>query len=314
MGIALWASDEDLSAARVASLLRERGIDVTLVTPGGMGMDATDLSSWVIAGADLDACDAHLVRALPSPFVVPAPGEDTAAVARRAFEAQERVQLAQAALAAAEARGGRVLNPCASLPFESKPWQLTAFARAGLPIPRTLITAMPLAAERFVAALEAEGREAIVKPLIGGATARRIDAAARARLVLLGPAPVILQERVVGDDVRVTVVDGAVVSAVVIASATLDYRDDPAYASGGARYRPVELPEQARACAIGAATTCAQRISGVDLKRTAQGTYVLLEANAAPQWLDIEEKTGAPISAAVVAALLSTDALVSPPT
>ena len=167
-------------------------------------------------------------------------------------------------------------------------------------MPRTLIASLPLAAVRFVDALAAEGVQAIAKPLIGGATAKLIDAAARARLESLGPAPIILQERVPGDDVRVTLVNGAVVSAVTIPSAALDYRDDPAYAAGAASYQALDLPRAAREVAVRAAALCAHRISGVDLKRTADGRFVLLEANAAPRWLDIEEKTGAPITDAVV--------------
>ncbi len=301
--VALWAGDDDLTALRVRDRLQARGHDVIAVTPTATA-DATDLSAWVLAGADLDSCDAHLVRALPSPIAVPAPGDDAVALARRAFQGQERMLVAQAALAAVEARGGRVLNPCSSLPFESKALQLAAFSRAGLPVPRTLITGMPLAAERFVDALAADGREAIAKPLIGGSTARLIDRAARARLGTLGPSPVILQERVAGDDVRVTLVDGAVVSAVVIESATLDYRDDPAYAAGAGRYQPMELSEEVRAVAVRAAALCGHVISGVDLKRTPTGDVVVLEANAAPQWVDIEDKTGAPITEAVVVALL----------
>lgn len=305
MRLALWASEDDLAAARVRALAEARGHAVTAVTPGALGADATDLASWVLSAADLDACDAHLVRALPSPFVAPAEGDDAAAVARRAFEAQERVQLAHAALADAEASGARVVNPCASLPFEGKPSQLGAFLRAGLPVPRTLITSLPLAALRFVDALAAEGVQAIAKPLIGGATAKLIDGAARARLSSLGPAPIILQERVPGDDVRVTLVGGAVLSAVVIPSATLDYRDDPAYLAGHASYRTIELPNAASALVLRAAALCAHVVSGVDLKRTDDGRFVLLEANAAPRWLDIEEKTAAPISEAVLSLLLS---------
>lgn len=303
MRLGLWANDDDLAAQRVAERARARGHDVSLITPERDGADATDLSSWVVAGTDLDACDAHLVRALPSPFVVPREGEPAASVAQRAFQAQERVQLARAALAALEARGARVLNPAASQPFEDKPHQLAAFGRAALAMPRTLITSMPLAAARFVDALAAEGREAIAKPLLGGATARLVDAAVRARLATLGEAPLILQERVPGADLRVTVVDGVVVSAVVIDSATLDYRDDPAYAAGAGRYGTVELDDVTRALAVRAAACCHHVVSGVDLKQTADGRAVLLEANAAPAWLDIEEKTGAPITDAVLDAL-----------
>lgn len=303
MRLGIWSEPGDLAADTVAALARRRGHEVTQVTPSRLGVDATDLSAWVLAGADLDPCAAHLVRALPSPLVTPEPGEGPADVARRSFVAQERLQLALAALAAAEARGARVLNPLASQPFESKPHQLACLAREGLPIPRTVATSLPLAAERFVEALAVEGGEAVVKPLLGGATARRVDAAARARLGTLGPGPVLLQERIVGEDVRVTVVAGDIVSAVVIASETLDYRDDPEYAAGRARYQTVELDDEGRSLALAAARACAHAVSGVDLKRTPTGRWVILEANSAPAWLDIEEKTGAAITAAVLDAL-----------
>ena len=303
MQLGLWANTDDLTAHHVRERLVERGHAVTLITPDRLGGDATDLASWVLSGADLDSCPVHLVRALPSPFVLPAAGEAAEPVARRAFEAQERVLFAHAALSAAEARGARVINPCASLPFESKAHQLGAFTRAGLPSPRTLITSLPLAAERFVEALAAEGAQTIAKPLIGGATARLVDDAVRERLVSLAASPIILQERIVGDDVRVTVVDGAVVSAVVIESDALDYRDDRAYAAGHARYRPIDLPDDVRGLALRAAALCAHVISGVDLKRASDGRFVVLEANGAPRWLDIEEKTNASITAAVLTAL-----------
>ncbi len=303
MHLGLWANDDDLAALHLGVRMEERGHTVTRITPGRVGADATDLVSWVVSGADLDACGAHLVRALPSPFVVPAPAEPAASVARRAFEAQERVLLAHAALAAAEAHGTRVINPCAALPFESKLYQLGAFARASLPVPRTIVTSLPLAAERFVDALAAAGAQALAKPLIGGATARLVDGAVRERFATLSASPIIVQERIVGDDVRVTVVDGKVVSAVVIESDAIDYRDDPAYAAGRARYRVTELPDDALTLAARAATLCAHRVSGVDLKHARDGRYLLLEANSAPRWLDIEEKTGAPITQAVMAVL-----------
>jgi glutathione synthase/RimK-type ligase-like ATP-grasp enzyme len=94
----------------------------------------------------------------------------------------------------------------------------------------------------------------------------------------------------------------------VIESATLDYRDDPAYLAGDAGYRVIELPSDTLALAQRAAAPRAHVVSGVDLKRTGDGRFVLLEANAAPRWLDIEEKTGARITEAVLSLL------VSPPT
>jgi glutathione synthase/RimK-type ligase-like ATP-grasp enzyme len=130
-----------------------------------------------------------------------------------------------------------------------------------------------------------------------------VDERTRAHLAKLNDTPVLLQERIVGDDVRVTLVGDAVVSAVRIASDAVDYRDDSAYAAGRPRYAPLELPQAAVALAREAARTCAHVIAGVDLKRTPEDAWVVLESNAAPRWLDIEETTGAPITAAVLAAL-----------
>ena len=49
-----------------------------------------------------------------------------------------------------------------------------------------------------------------------------------------------------------------------------------------------------------AADLCHHVLSGVDLKRDSHGTYTLLEANSAPVYLDIERKTGAPITERIV--------------
>jgi glutathione synthase/RimK-type ligase-like ATP-grasp enzyme len=300
MHLGLWAADDDIAAHQLAATARSRGHAVTHVTPGRTGADATDLSAWVFGGVDLDPCTAHLVRELPSPFVTPDIGETPAEVARHAYEAQERVLLAGAALTALEARGARVVNPCASHAFESKPHQLAAFARARLAMPRTLVTSLPFAATQFVDALAAEGQQAIVKPLIGGATARLVDDAVRARFTSLAASPVILQERISGDDVRVTVVDARIISAVRIPSDALDYRDDPTYAAGAARYEAIALPAEAHALVLRAASLCHHVVSGVDLKLTEHGRFVVLEANASPRWLDIEKKTGARISDAIL--------------
>jgi glutathione synthase/RimK-type ligase-like ATP-grasp enzyme len=53
-------------------------------------------------------------------------------------------------------------------------------------------------------------------------------------------------------------------------------------------------------------TLCRHVLSGVDLKRRANGDYVLLEANSAPVYLDIEQKTGAPITARILDYLAAT--------
>jgi glutathione synthase/RimK-type ligase-like ATP-grasp enzyme len=51
---------------------------------------------------------------------------------------------------------------------------------------------------------------------------------------------------------------------------------------------------------VRAAALCHHVLSGVDLKRSG-ARFALLEANASPLYLDIEQKTGAPITADAIA-------------
>jgi glutathione synthase/RimK-type ligase-like ATP-grasp enzyme len=187
----------------------------------------------------------------------------------------------------------------ASAPFDHKALQLAELKRMGAPLPRTLVTNFPDAARIFVDDLHAHQREAIVKPSAGGAEAQLVDDAVRARLPLITSSPVIVQERVVGDDVRVTVVGDRVVSSVIIESDTLDYRTGAAYRTGGAVYRAHALPAEVSALCVSIARAFSHVLSGIDLKRTPKG-YVVLEANSGPVYLDIEHKTGAAVTDAIV--------------
>jgi glutathione synthase/RimK-type ligase-like ATP-grasp enzyme len=224
------------------------------------------------------------------------------------MRAEQRALLFRSALRSAEVRGARVYNPTSLCePFEEKPFQLAAFADHGIPIPDTLITSSARAAAIAVDALEAAGKQAIIKPLIGGHTARLFDDNVR-RALHAGtalPGAVIIQERIAGDDVRVTLIDGEPVSVVRIASTAIDYRDDDAYSEGGAHYEPVQLPAADLDVAVRAAAVCHHRWSGVDLRVSAGHPAVVLEANSAPRYLDIERKTGVAITAHLVNRLLS---------
>ncbi|HEY4222375.1 MAG TPA: hypothetical protein VGO62_13565, partial [Myxococcota bacterium] len=167
------------------------------------------------------------------------------------------------------------------------------FARAGLPIPRTVVTRDAGRAREFVRAVHAAGGACIAKPVDGGAPTMAADLAfidAHARDI--ADAPVIWQERQRGDDVRVTVVDGRMVSAVVVEGGeTVDVRDDVR------GYREIALDAALADVCVRAVRACGLVVAGVDLKGGA-----LLEVNSAPGFLAIERATGAPIADAIVAA------------
>ena len=90
----------------------------------------------------------------------------------------------------------------------------------------------------------------------------------------------------------------------LVRAVAVDYRDDPAYRAGHARYEPIALPADVEALVLRAAAVCRHLWSGVDLKRDG-ARWTLLECNAAPRFLDVEHKTSHPITAALLDALLA---------
>lgn len=304
MRLALLAAADDLIAAHVADLARARGAEVVRLDYHGLQPLAWDGEAWLIGGVELTRMRGVFVRALPPRGAILGAADQTFTAEQwwRAGLAQiARADVAEGCLRDLRARGVRVVS--APSPYDAKPTQLALFQREGLPIPRTLIS-------NFGPALEAFARdvgEVVIKPVEGGA---------EARLWVPGEAwplerPTLAQARVRGDDVRVTLVGGRVCSAVEIESQTLDYRSGEDYRAGRARYRVHTLTPAGVALAERAAALTEQALSGVDLKHH-DGHYTLLEANSAPVYLDIERKTGAPISAALVDYLLGLDRPAAP--
>jgi len=303
MRVGIFAAPADPVARHVAKHLEGRGAEVLhyaferLATGEPIAYDGEE---WLTRGPALSDCDAAFVRSFPGPT---APlGEDpnqmiSAAEAwRRALAQCERSHVAESCLIDLELAGRRVLNPVAATrAYNLKPVQIAALRRAGVPMPATLITNSANAVHAF----RRQYPELIYKPVAGGAEARALDAEAVSNLGALAAAPVIFQERVHGPDIRVTVVDGELISAVEIPTDEIDYRRSARYREGLQDYVPIELPPEVGALCLEVASRCQQILSGVDLKRRPDGQYVVIEANASPVYLDIEQKSGHPITEAI---------------
>ncbi len=307
MRICIFGRDDDAISRHTEQVALARGHDVLRVAFSSMQSGAAvafDGSSWLFQGEDLAACDGYVLRQYPAAHALLAPPDEQLNGAewyRRAMQQVERSTFAQSAIMQAELSGKPMVNPLLAMsPYEHKPLQLATFHRAHLPIPRTVITNFPDAVRIFMADVAQLGSAVISKPVAGGAETILVDDDVCARLDSIKPAPVIFQERALGPDVRVTVVHQRVVSAVVVHSEDgVDYRRGDAYRSGDARYTPHALPHDVEEMSVRAAGLCHHVLSGIDWKLTKDG-YVLLEANSAPVYLDIEHKTGAPITQAVV--------------
>lgn len=312
--IALLGPPNDAQLLAVTRELERRGA-ATLVVPS----DALEAHRPValhhgrleIDGQRLDDLKAVYVRSLPSPHppLVEIGGE---LVLRRDWfagymQARERSGFLMAALLCQEAAGVRLVNPPqAGVALQSKPLQLELLRRLGATLPRTLISNDPERIRAFHAAEVARGGEVIFKPLLGGAITRLLDGEVLERLEAVRAAPVIFQQRIHGDDIRVVLVGDALVSAVAIRTPQphLDFRDDPIYRAGEATYEPVHLPAAVADQCRRAASACGLVFAGLDLKHTPCGKWLFLELNSSPVYLDVERKLAHPISQALAELLM----------
>jgi glutathione synthase/RimK-type ligase-like ATP-grasp enzyme len=185
-----------------------------------------------------------------------------------------------------------------------KPLQLHLAERAGLRVPRTLVTNDPQHAREYLGSV---GRRRVVHKALHSTpedwrTTRILTRRDLAQLRTLRLAPVILQEYVPGVDVRVTAAGGKLFAAAIDARRTASPED----------FRPVFDAARVEACALPREVAARLRkllralglaYAAIDLRRRDDGEHVFLEANPSGQWLFVERRTGLPITAAVATLL-----------
>jgi glutathione synthase/RimK-type ligase-like ATP-grasp enzyme len=181
-----------------------------------------------------------------------------------------------------------------------KPRQLATAERAGLRVPRTLVTNDPEKARAF---LDAAGRRRVVHKALHATpgdwhTTRFVGREDRARLPAIRLAPVILQEYVPGVDVRVTVVGGRLLAAAKDAPPTPP-PEDFRLVFDDAKVEACKLPRDVAARLLALVKDLGLAFAAIDLRRRDDGEHVFLESNPSGQWLFVERRTGYPISAAV---------------
>lgn len=124
------------------------------------------------------------------------------------------------------------------------------------------------------------------------------------RLDQIVKSPVIFQSQVLGTSVRLTLIGEELVSAVSIPTSHMDYRQDPVYASGQQLYEKVMVPDELVQKCVTLMRACGLVFSGLDFIKRPDGSYVFLEANSSPIYLDIEQKTKTPITEKLVEYML----------
>lgn len=281
----------------VAHSLRVRGIEPTIVDlsrfPRHQKLTIHD-GVPRMRGLDLAAIERWYVRALPLPLpFLPADQADAGQTrdellsrARTAYAAgRERRSFVAGFTAALVASGAGLINPPdAMLQHFRKLEQLDRLRSAGVPIPSTLATNDPEA----VIAFTDDGRRPVVyKPLAGGGQCHRLtpDDLEPDRLCLLSRAPVLFQEEVPGHNLRVYVVNGAVVASYEIVSEALDYR------GAETAVMTTTLTDDETAACLRSAMACGMAWAGIDLRRRPDGSFAVLEANPSPMFAAVQQRT-----------------------
>jgi hypothetical protein len=176
---------------------------------------------------------------------------------------------------------------------QSKPYQ-TLIVRGGLfEIPKTLITNDSGVARRFH---EQMRRQVIYKSASGRSLGTKlVDQEILTNLLSTRDAPIQVQERVPGVDVRVHVVRDQIF-ATRIRSEVIDYRLDNGEQT---QLDPWDLPATVASECIRTTKQFGLLFCGIDLRETPDGKYYFLEANPAPDFAFYEERTGQEISIAL---------------
>jgi MvdC family ATP-grasp ribosomal peptide maturase len=196
---------------------------------------------------------------------------------------------------------------------ENKQRQLRLAQRAGLRVPRTLVTNDPAAARQFFAETEGETVAKLLRPLAVSMDAatpfvytNRVREEDLAGAEELRHSPMVFQELIPkACELRVAWVAGKAFAGALDASGTSHgHTDWRRAAPDECRWQQAELPTEV---ASGLQTLMSELglvFGAVDLICTPAGEYVFLEVNPGGEWGMLERDLGLPISEAIAAALL----------
>jgi len=297
MRVGLIGPSDRPEVVRLAIRLEERGAEPIVLDSRKDPAIRIGGGSLSACGVDLDGLASVFVSdlGLRLPWSRDEAGRCDVEASERALRSSQRHLAAWNALLERLARRIPVVNPPRTHDLHAlKPWEMTVYASAGLPAPRTVATSDP----RALAGLAGRSRTGwIRKGMAGGhgytesfEPPADVEAARRE----LAAAPLMVQERVEGDNVRAFVLGGEVIGAaetVTLDGAATDSR------RGDIRVRRVTLPEEAVRSAITAAAGWGMPYSAVDFMRDEiSGKYLVLECNSSPFFVNFERLSGCDIS------------------
>lgn len=204
-------------------------------------------------------------------------------------------------LMALQAQGKMLVNPIPNAYIgQLKPFHTYSLLTAGIPVPPTIMTSEPQEALNFLRQYPLS----VYKPVMGGAVARMVDESVIERLELIRECPIIFQQYIRGENIRVTLTDEKILSVCEIPSDAVDFRESTGYEAGQAQYASTTIPPDIEALCFRAIRASGYRFSAIDIVRAFPHDYYFLECNFAPAYADIERKTGHAITSGIVDYLL----------
>ncbi len=245
---------------------------------------------------------------------------------RRAYPPQPPASIAQqaAAFVARESRValkelyGRLSCPWISnvetiAAAENKPLQLRLATALGLRVPTTIVTSNVQTARDFI---NARAR-VVVKPLSYGDLGSGqvvhtsvLDGWLAEYGEDIACCPHLFQDFIAKTvDVRVTVVDKAIFACRIESQSNPLYRIDMrrGLSDTNMKHTLFALDEQLKARCVQLVSSLGLRFGAIDLVEDIYGQMWFLEINPNGQWAWIEDRTGAPISAAIATALTTSN-------
>jgi glutathione synthase/RimK-type ligase-like ATP-grasp enzyme len=251
---------------------------VSVLLDAGVSGWSSDGFRVALHGHSLDDVGVFYVKGIPLALTLPEVGASGAFLTwpERYAAERERHALLHSALRGLELDGRLFVNPLSRFEWHFfKLYQAACLSRSGILVPASLGTDDPRAARAFASAHDAVA----AKPLAGGALVERLTEAefSKERLKALAFAPVLLQEYIDGEELRVYVLDGEPIATFSI----------PTGGVADARERLDEAQYCVPTAAVSevaarAATALELVFTAVDIRVAADGRVVVLECNPTP--------------------------------
>jgi gamma-F420-2:alpha-L-glutamate ligase len=266
------------------------GIELEVLNPHGFDLVVGATDGWAVTYQD---------RALDRPdFIICRTGAETDYYTLALLRHFER-------------RGVRLVNGSVTIELVAdKLHTMQRLLRAGLPIPRTILSTFPMDVDLVEREL---GFPVIVKTLRGTRGAGVLKCEDRNEFEDLAgllesaeaKADFILQHYVRashGRDVRVLVIGGRVIAAMERRSLTGGFKSNVSLGGVGAPYNP---PPEMAELAVRAADALGLDVTGVDILFDEDG-YRICEANSAPGFQGLEHATGLDVPSAILSWIVAT--------